>query len=375
LSKKQISQDSYAAILRGELSLQQAKEIGRRRGPDAPDGAETVQETATETPPEHALCWCGCGGEIRPGRRWRPGHDQRAKGRILRAVRAARPTSSRTRFGPTGPSAACCWRGAPMPRPRSKGNGEGTIHRRKDGSYAAQYHIETPAGTKKRKTVYARAREEARKKLARAIAERDGGLVFGARSLTVAEYMEGYLKDTACRVRPKVSRRYHDLSKCHIAPTLGRVKLKDLRPEQIRAAYRARLEVASPRTVHHAHDLLKQALRQAVTDGLIPRNPAEAVRPPRGTKKEIRPLSPAEACAFLSVASEDRFEALYVVAVTAGLRQGELLGLSWDDLERGLLSVRHTLAAAGFPKGAPATLTEPKTPRSRRARSGSRRWP
>jgi integrase len=72
---------------------------------------------------------------------------------------------------------------------------------------------------------------------------------------------------------------------------------------------------------------------------------------------------------LLTKAKGDRFEALYVVAVTAGLRQGELLGLMWEDvdLDSGVLQVRHTLQTLGFPKGAPATLTEPKTPRSRRS--------
>ncbi len=72
---------------------------------------------------------------------------------------------------------------------------------------------------------------------------------------------------------------------------------------------------------------------------------------------------------MLTEAKEDHFEALYVLAVTTGLRQGELLGLSWEDvdLDSGVLRVRRTLQALGFPKGAPATLTEPKTPRSRRS--------
>jgi integrase len=148
------------------------------------------------------------------------------------------------------------------------------------------------------------------------------------------------------------------------------VKLKDLRPDQLCALYGDRLDAGlSARTAGHAHTLLKQALKQAVADGLIPRNPADAVRPPKATKKDIRPLTPQQVRRLLTEARGDLFEALYVVAVTAGLRQGELLGLMWEDvdLEYGVLQVRRTLQALGFPKGAPATLTEPKTPRSRRS--------
>lgn len=252
---------------------------------------------------------------------------------------------------------------------RTKGNGEGSVYKRKDGSWCAQHHVQTSEGTK-RKTLYASTRAEAASKLARAIADRDGGLVFDAGTTTLNEYVAGYLADTRCRVRPKTFRRYCDLYKVHIEPTLGRRKLSDLKPDHLRAVYRARLAAGlSARTVQHAHVLLKQVLRQAVADGLIPRSPAEAVRPPRATKKDIRPLTPSEVRRMLREVREDRYEALYVVAVTTGLRQGELLGLGWDDidLDGSVLQVRHTLQAPGFPKGAPATLTAPKTPRSRRS--------
>jgi integrase len=104
----------------------------------------------------------------------------------------------------------------------------------------------------------------------------------------------------------------------------------------------------SPRTVQYIHTTLHKALKDAVGDGLIPRNATDAVRPPRQVKKEVGPLSPDQARAFLEAARGERFEALYVLAVTAGLREGELLGLKWEDvdLEAGTLSVRRTLSEA-----------------------------
>lgn len=188
--------------------------------------------------------------------------------------------------------------------------------------------------------------------------------------MTLGQYVAGYLADTECRVRPKTFRRYCDLAKCHLLPALGRKKLSDLKPDHLRSVYRQRLDAGlSPRTVAHAHTLIKQILRQAVADGFIPRNPAESVRPPQGTRPEMQVLTPSEVRQMLTEARGDRYEALYVVAVTTGLRQGELLGLGWDDidLDRCVLQVRRTLQAPGFPKGAPAMLSEPKTPRSRGA--------
>jgi integrase len=105
-------------------------------------------------------------------------------------------------------------------------------------------------------------------------------------------------------------------------------------------------------------------LRQAVADGLIPRNATEAVRPPQVRKEEIRPLTAEQAKILFEAVRSDRLEALYILAVYTGLRQGELLGLKWSDvdLEAGTLQVLRTLTTA---KGGPV-LSAPKTKGSRR---------
>jgi integrase len=137
----------------------------------------------------------------------------------------------------------------------------------------------------------------------------------------------------------------------HIKPVLGRIKLKALTPAHVRGLYREKLDDGlAPRTVQYIHVTLHKALKDAVMDGLIPRNVTDAVRAPRGKGKEINALSPDQARAFLEAANEvgDRFEALYVLATTAGLREGEMLGLKWEDLDfdAGTLSVRRTLSEA-----------------------------
>jgi integrase len=151
----------------------------------------------------------------------------------------------------------------------------------------------------------------------------------------------------------------------HIVPALGRIKLKTLSPAHLQGFYRERLNSGlSSRTVQYLHALLHKALKQALRWELVPRNVATAVDPPRLHREEIQPLSPTQARAFLAAAREDRLEALYVLAIHCGLRQGELLGLRWEDidLEAGTLQVRRTLTAA---KGE-RTFTVPKTVKSRR---------
>lgn len=130
-------------------------------------------------------------------------------------------------------------------------------------------------------------------------------------------------------------------------PALGRVKLRALSPTHVRGLYRAKLDAdLSPRTVQYVHTTLHKALKDAVADGLVPRNVTEGIKAPRPKKKEIRPLDPVQTRTLLDAARRNRLEALYVLAIHCGLRQGELLGLRWEDvdLEAGTLSVRRTLS-------------------------------
>jgi integrase len=101
----------------------------------------------------------------------------------------------------------------------------------------------------------------------------------------------------------------------------------------------------SPRAVRYLHAIIRQALQQAVKEGLLTRNPADATSPPVAQTKQVRPLTEDELLAFFAAAREDRLFAAYVLAATTGLRRGELLGLCWDsvDLERGTITVRREL--------------------------------
>ena len=128
----------------------------------------------------------------------------------------------------------------------------------------------------------------------------------------------------------------------HISPTVGKNLLKNLTPNHVRGLYKEKAESLSPRSVRYIHTTLHKALKAAVADGLIPRNVTHAVKSPRLVPREVRPLNRDEAKTLLSAARGDRLEALYVVALHTGLRQGELLGLRWTDLDGDRLSVRGT---------------------------------
>jgi integrase len=234
---------------------------------------------------------------------------------------------------------------------KRRGNNEGSIYRRKDGYWVGQYGIQTPKGIKTR-YIYGKRREDVREKLAKAIADRDGGLVYDAGNMTVGEYLDRWLNDSVRNtVRRRTWERYEQFVRVHLTPALGKIKVAKLTPAHVRGLYRDRLDSGlAPRTVLHIHRAFSKALKQAVADGLIPRNPAAPVKPPQPRQVEIRPLNREQVRALFEAASGNRLEALYVVAVTAGLRRGELQGLKWDDLdlEAGMLQVRRTLSE---PKG------------------------
>ena len=249
---------------------------------------------------------------------------------------------------------------------RKRGNGEGTIHRRKDGGWCAQYTVYTAEG-RKRKTLYGKTRAEVANKLAKALSNREDGLVYDTRNLTVGEYLTQWLsRSLKGTVRASTCERHEINIRVHIKPSLGGVKLKNLTPAHVRGLLSEKLDAGlAPATVRKIHSTLHKALSQGVSDGLVPRNAAD-VTAPRPAPEEMRPLSEAEARAFLDAAREsgDRFEPLYMLAITTGLRRGEILGLRWDDadLEHGTLRVGRGLVR----DGGRYTLGETKTKRGRR---------
>jgi integrase len=236
-------------------------------------------------------------------------------------------------------------KGAKMP---AKGDG---ISKRKDGRYMARYTVHTPDGPK-RKVIYGRKYKEVEKKLAEARGDAARGITYDAGSITVGDYLIGWLADSVRNtVRQRTYERQESIVRVHLMPSIGGEKLRTLGPAHVRSLYRSKLDTGlAPRTVLHIHRTLSKALKQAVMDGLIPRNAAAPVKPPQARREEIRPLNRDQVCDLFEAVRDDRLEAMYIVAVTTGLRRGELQGLKWEDLdlEAGTLQARRTLSE---PKG------------------------
>jgi integrase len=221
--------------------------------------------------------------------------------------------------------------------------------------------VETPSGRKTR-YIYGKRREEVREKLTRAIADRDGGCIFDDENMSVEEYLERWLDDCVRgSVRDSTYASYEGQVRRYIIPAIGYIKLGKLTPTHVQHLYREMQDRGlSARTVRYTHAVLRRALKQAKRWGMVDRNVAEDVDPPRLKRDEIQPLDREQTRTLLEAAEGDRLHAFYVMAVTAGLRPGEMLALRWSDvdLEAGMLRINRALSGGEF--------ATPKTSRSRR---------
>jgi integrase len=252
--------------------------------------------------------------------------------------------------------------------PKRCGRGEGSITQLADGCWQARVDLGWVDGKRKRKAIYGETRAEVAGKLIKALSDHQGGLPLPNERLTVEAYLRQWLDDCAKpTVRVSTYENYERKLRLHVFPTLGRASLAKLGPRELSGLYAKLLSRGlSPSTVQYVHAVLHRALDQALRWSLIPRIPAELVDAPRAGHHEVTVLSREQVSALLAVAAGDRLEALYILAVTGGLRLGELLGLRWSDLEwdAGILQVRRSLTRT---KQNGLTFSEPKTQKGRRS--------
>ena len=223
--------------------------------------------------------------------------------------------------------------------------GEGAVYQRKTGAKKGLWVAEYDSGGK-RKYLYGKNKKAVTDRLKAKLSSGETDLAAEADTMLVGAYLDRWLPTVRGTIKERTWERLEVDVRFHIKPAIGGMKLLKLAPLNVQELYRSKLDSGlSPRSVQIIHATLYKALKQAVTWSLVPKNVAEMVTPPRRQKKEIRTLTPEETKRLLKAARGERFEALYVLAVTTGMRQGELLGLRWDDvdLSEGVLRVNRTL--------------------------------
>jgi integrase len=228
---------------------------------------------------------------------------------------------------------------------RKRGNNEGSIFKLPNGKWRAQVSLQG-----KRLSKTCNTQRECQNWLKKTGRQIDDGLSFAYTRLRLDEYLAGWSASTKTVLSRSTWAHYNQLVRSYINPNLGFVKIKDLRPEQIQNLYNQLIDQhVSVHTVRKIHITLHSALAQAFRQSMIPRNPASLVKPPRQPATEMAVLNESQVSQMLVTAKGHRWEALYHLAVISGMRQMELLGLKWTDLDwiRQVLRVERQLIRPG----------------------------
>jgi integrase len=267
---------------------------------------------------------------------------------------------------------------------RGRGQGEGTIFEERPGRWVAQittgYVITDGKRRRLRKKFVGATRKEVHGRLTESLNSQQHGRNISPRMQKLGNFLDVWLESMKEKVKPKTLRTYSDIVRLHIKPALGDLKVNRLTPEVVETLLTDKLGSAQcpyckesfkavrmpvhittkhpdakprgyralgTRTVSHIRATLRGAIAKAVKNDEhgLNRNVAALAEPPRLIEKKMRFLTGDEARKYLGAAVGIRLESLFTVTVALGLRQGEILGLKWTDIdfESGMLSVQRSL--------------------------------
>ncbi|HYF93116.1 MAG TPA: site-specific integrase [Symbiobacteriaceae bacterium] len=233
---------------------------------------------------------------------------------------------------------------------RTKGSGglfERTINGKKVWVAQVELGRDPLTGMRRRKTLYGENKTELQKKITGILNGVQSGTYAEPNRMTLAEYLETWLqKHCYTRLKAKTIQSYEDAIRRHLVPSIGHLHLSKLAPLHLESHYAALRDAGvGTREIQYAHDVLRSALNRAVKWKLLTHAVTDDVERPEHQEREQRALDEDEIKRFLEVARGHRNHALFMMAVTTGMRPGELLGLKWDrvDLDKGIAFVEEAL--------------------------------
>ena len=235
---------------------------------------------------------------------------------------------------------------------KSKRNasGAGMIRKRSDGRWEGRYTIgfDPKTGKQQQKSVYGASQKEVRQRLTQILSEIDDGSYIEPSNMKLETWLDIWLKEYTMNLKPTTYSCYESSVRVHLKPNLGRIQLSALAPHMIQHLYNELLNEKhlSPKTIKNINGAFHRALEQAKKLGYIRNNPLDAVILPRVEKKEVKTLEDDDLIRFLNIIKGEPDELIYFVTVFTGLRQGEVLGLTWDcvDFENSVLLINKQQA-------------------------------
>ena len=241
----------------------------------------------------------------------------------------------------------------------------GNITRR--GRLSWQIKFDVPAQDGKRQQRYATVRgtyKDAQKELTKLLNAADEGTLPDPSSATIADYLRIWLNGPL-GLSPKTLERYRELGERQIIPQLGATKLQKLKPEHVQQWHGALIgQGLSPRTVGHAHRLLRLMLQCAMKNGTLARNVATVHAPPKVEEREIEILTGEQIVETMTKLEGHALYPIVALAIATGMRRGELLGLQWGDVDLDSATIRVERSVEETKAG--LRVKPPKTKRGRR---------
>ncbi|MBO8183643.1 MAG: tyrosine-type recombinase/integrase [Archaeoglobus sp.] len=200
-------------------------------------------------------------------------------------------------------------------------------------------------GKRRQKWIYGDTKKEVEAKVNKLIHQIETGTYMEVTNMTVADYLREWLKNHRVNLSILTAEGYERYIEKHIIPEIGSIQLIKLNPMHIQGLYTKKLEVLSGKSVLQMHRILRKALNTALKSQIIPRNPADAVDPPKAEKYKIKVYDEEKFTELLNAVEGTDDEVPIVLAGGLGMRRGEVFGLRWSDVsfQKGTITVEQQL--------------------------------
>lgn len=219
--------------------------------------------------------------------------------------------------------------------------GSGTIRQRKDGTWEARYTVGRDPGTGKQiqKSIYGKTQKDVRQRLQQISVALEEGTYSAPSKMLIRDWLDMWVNEYCVDLKPGTVSLYKRNIKNYLAPFIGATRLSTLTPHMVQGLYNRLLKGTdgapklTAKTIRNVHGVLHKAISQAVEVGYLKLNPCDRCKPPRVERPEIKPLDDAAISAFLAAIKGHPFERVFMVDLFTGMRQSELLGLTWDCID------------------------------------------